>query len=259
MLQPGDTSGTIDVGGKTRDYIVHVPASYTGQTAVPLVTDWHGILFSNTIEQSFSGYQEKSDKEGFIVVFPNGIDTAWNVGWCCTSDKTVDDVAFARALIAKLETQACIDPKRVYAVGYSMGGGMALKLGCEAADVIAAIAPSAFDLFTEEQWPCTPSRPITIIQFRSTGDPIVPYDGGATSPPNGLAIEVDFLGAEANFMKWSQLDGCTGSPTMDSSGCRTYSECQAGAEVTLCTTQGGSHDYGSPDIAWQMLMKHPLP
>jgi polyhydroxybutyrate depolymerase len=259
MLAPGDTSDTIDVGGRTRNYIVHVPASYTGQAAVPLVTDWHGILFNNGVEQSFSGYQQKSDKEGFIVVFPDGVDTAWNVGWCCTSDKTVDDVAFARALVAKLEQQLCIDPKRVYAVGYSMGGGMSLKLGCDASDLFAAIAPAAFDLMTENEWPCTPSRPITIIAFRSTADPIVPYEGGPTSPPNGLPITVDFLGAEANFAKWAQLDGCTGSPTIGSSGCNTYSQCQGGAEVTLCTTQGGSHDYGDPDIAWEMLKKHPLP
>jgi polyhydroxybutyrate depolymerase len=259
VLQPGDTSDTIDVGGRTRNYIVHVPAGYTGQAPVPLVTDWHGILFNNGIEQSFSGWQQKADKEGFIVVFPDGVDTAWNVGWCCTSDKTVDDVAFARALVAKLEQQACIDPKRVYAVGYSMGGGMSMKLACDASDLIAAIAPAAFDLMTENEWPCQPSRPITIIQFRSTGDPIVPYEGGATSPPNGLPITVDFLGAEANFTKWSQLDGCTGEPAMGSNGCRTYSQCQAGAEVTLCTTQGGSHDYGDPEIAWEMLKKHPLP
>jgi polyhydroxybutyrate depolymerase len=259
-LKPGDSMGTLQVGSYTRDYIVHVPASYTGKTPVPLVTDWHGILFTNAIQQSFSGYQQKADKEGFIVVFPNGIDTAWNVGWCCTSDKAVDDVAFARALIAKLETQACIDPKRVYAVGYSMGGGMSMKLACDAADIIAAIAPSAFDLMTENEWPCHPTRPITIIQFRSTGDPIVPYTGGPTSPPNGLPITVDFLGAEANFMKWAQLDGCTGSPAAaGGNGCRTYSQCPQGAEVTLCTTQGGSHDYGDPDIAWEMLKKHPLP
>jgi polyhydroxybutyrate depolymerase len=258
-LKPGDSMGMMQVGNYMRNYLVHVPSSYTGTTPVPLVTDWHGILLNANLEENFSGYQQKADQEGFIVVFPNGIDTAWNVGWCCTSAKDVDDVAFARAIVAKVEGQACIDPKRIYSVGYSMGGGMSMKLGCDAADLFAAIAPAAFDLMTDSEWPCHPSRPITIIQFRSTSDPIVPYGGGPTNPPNGLPITVDFLGAEGNFMKWAQLDGCTGSPTMGSNGCRTYSQCQGGVEVTLCTTQGGSHDYGNPDIGWDTLKRHTLP
>jgi polyhydroxybutyrate depolymerase len=255
--------GSVQVGSTTRNYLLHVPASYTGMTPVPLVTDWHGILLNASLQQQFSGYQQKADKEGFIVAYPDGIDTAWNVGWCCTTSKDVDDVGFARALVAKLEQQACIDPKRVYAVGYSMGGGMSMKLACDAPDLVAAVAPAAFDLMTDDapnhEWPCHPSQPVTIIAFRSTSDPIVPYTGGPTSPPNGLPITVDFLGAEATFKKWAQLDGCTGSPTAGSNGCQTYSQCQGGAEVTLCTTQGGSHDYGDPDIGWETLKRHQLP
>jgi poly(3-hydroxybutyrate) depolymerase len=74
-------------------------------------------------------------------------------GWSHCA-KNIDDVAFARALVAKLQTQACIDPKRIYAVGYSLGGGMSIKLACDAADLFAAVAPAAFDLMIEEQWPC---------------------------------------------------------------------------------------------------------
>jgi polyhydroxybutyrate depolymerase len=259
VLQPGNSNGTLQVGSATRSYILHVPANYTGKTPVPLVTDWHPILTNDSFEQSFSGFQQKADAEGFIIVFPEGTDTAWNVGHCCTSSSSVDDVGFARALIAKLEQQACIDPKRVYAVGYSMGGGMSMKLACEATDIIAAVSTAAFDLMTEQEWPCHPSRPISLISFRSTGDPIVPYTGGATTPPNGLPITVDFLGAVATFQKWGQLDGCTDSPMTTSTGCQTFSQCKDGVEVTLCTKQGGGHDYGDTDLAWEMLKRHPLP
>ena len=63
----------------------------------------------------------------------------------------VDDVAFARALVAQVSTTACIDPKRVYATGFSMGGGMAHYLACHAADVFAAVAPASFDLAGRER------------------------------------------------------------------------------------------------------------
>lgn len=262
-LQPGTTNGTIQFGGTSRSYILHVPASYTGQTPVPLVTDFHGILLNDSIEQSISGWQAKSDQEGFIVAWPNGIDTAWNVGPCCTTSRTVDDVGFVRAVVNQIASQACIDRKRVYAVGYSMGGGMSLDLACNAADIIAAIAPSAFDLMdASNNWPCQPSRPITMVDFRSTGDPIVPYTGGPTYPPNGLPIVVTFLGAVKTFQQFAQLDQCAGSPTDDSAlgaGCQTYSQCAAGVQVTLCTKQGGGHDPGDPAVAWNVLKKYSLP
>jgi polyhydroxybutyrate depolymerase len=262
-LQPGDTNATISVGGTTRQYIVHVPTSYTGKTAVPLVTDWHPILLDYNYERQYSGYASKADQEGFIVVFPNGINNAWNVGPCCTTSRSVDDVGFAKALIAKIEGQACIDTKRVYAVGYSMGGGMAMKLACDAADIIAAVAPAAFDLMDPSNgWNCQPSRPITVISFRSTGDPVVPYSGGATHPPNGLPITITFLGAVGTFQKWAQLDQCSGSPTDNSSlgtGCQTYTQCAKGVDVTLCTKQGGGHDTGDPNVGWSMIKGYTLP
>jgi polyhydroxybutyrate depolymerase len=262
-LPPGTTNQTIQFGGSARSYIIHVPASYTGQTPVPLVTDFHGILLNNSIEQSISGWQAKSDQEGFIVAWPNGIDTAWNVGPCCTTSRTVDDVGFVRAVVNQIASQTCIDRKRVYAVGYSMGGGMSLDLACNAADIIAAIAPSAFDLMdASNNWLCQPSRPITMVDFRSTGDPIVPYAGGPTYPPNGLPIVVTFLGAVKTFQQFAQLDQCAGSPPNDSAlgaGCQTYSQCAGGTQVTLCTKQGGGHDVGDPNVAWNVLKKYSLP
>jgi polyhydroxybutyrate depolymerase len=263
-VQPGTTTQNIQFGGTARSYILHVPASYTGKTAVPLVLDFHGILLNDSIQESISGWQAKSDKEGFIVAWPNGIDTAWNVGPCCTTSRTVDDVGFAKAVVNQIAGQTCVDKKRVYATGYSMGGGMSLDLACNAADLFAAVAPAAFDLMdpTKNDWPCKPSRPITVVDFRSTGDAIVPYNGGPTNPPNGLPIVVTFLGAVKTFQTFAQLDQCTGSPTDDSAlgaGCQTYKECAAGVQLTLCTKQGGGHDVGDPAVAWNVLKKYALP
>jgi polyhydroxybutyrate depolymerase len=259
-LTAGETTQTIQVGGTTRSYILHVPSKYDGLTPVPLVLDFHPILANATVERNGSGYATLSDQENFIVAFPEGIDAAWNIGPCCTSSRTVDDVGFAKALVAKLSSQGCIDPKRVYATGFSMGGGMSHMIACNAADIFAAVAPSAFDLLEETEEPCHPARPITEITFRGTADPIVPYAGGASRPPNGLNVTIHFLGAVGTFQKWASLDGCTGSPSAaDANGCQTYSQCQAGVEVTLCTTQGGSHTTGNANIGWNTLKRFALP
>jgi polyhydroxybutyrate depolymerase len=257
-LKPGETTESIDIGGTTRSYILHVPASYAGAAPVPLVLDFHPILFDDNFERANSGYAALSDQEGFIVAFPNGIDHAWNIGPCCTTSRTVDDLGFAKQLVAQLKSEGCIDPKRVYATGYSMGGGMSHYLACNAADVFAAVAPSAFDLLIDSEEPCHPARPITEITFRGTADPIVPYAGGASSPPNGLPVVIHFLGAQGTFQKWAALDNCTGSPVDTGNGCSTYQQCAGGVEVTLCTTQGGGHVTGDPHLGWEMMKKHPM-
>jgi polyhydroxybutyrate depolymerase len=259
-LAVGDNDRTVVVGDTIRSYLVRLPSNHAGTSPVPLVLAFHPIAGTAAGETERSGYRELSEQEGFIVAWPQGIDDAWNIGPCCTTSREVDDVGFARALVQQLEQEACIDVKRVYAVGYAMGGGMAYHLACNAADVFAAVAPSAFDLLVESEQPCQPVRPVTVISFRGTADALVPYDGGAMQPPNGLDVTITFLGAVGTFERWAELNQCTGSPSAaDSNGCSTYSSCADGVEVTLCTTQDGGMERGSPEIGWSMLSRHPMP
>jgi polyhydroxybutyrate depolymerase len=259
-LKAGDTNKTVQVGSTSRSYVLHVPASYDGSKAVPLVVDFHAIPGTGAGERASSPYPTQTDPEGAIMAFPSGLNgplgAAWNVGPCCV-DKGIDDVAFARALVGQVETIACIDPKRVYAVGFSMGGGMAYYLACRAADVFAAVAPAAFDLMQEELVDCKPPRAITVISFRGTADMVVPYGGGYSATVPGMAV--NFLGAQGTFKKWAEIDQCTDSPSAeDNNGCSSYSACQSGVEVILCTKQGGGQDAGNASIAWPVLKRHTL-
>ena len=134
---------------------------------------------------------------------------------------------------------------------------MAYYLACHAADVFAAVAPAAWDLLAENVGDCNPTRPITVISFRGTADAVVPYAGGASSVVPNMSIT--FLGAQATFEKWASIDRCTGSASgQDSNECSSYSSCQDGVEVILCTKQGGHEDPGDANVAWPVLKRHTL-
>jgi polyhydroxybutyrate depolymerase len=257
-LPPGETTAKLQHDGMERSFILYVPSSYTGKTPVPLVLDWHGLGSSGSSQKGLSGYKALSDQEGFIVAWPNGTENAWNIGLCCTTSD-VDDLGFAKAIVADIQRRACVDPKRIYADGYSMGGGMSFYLACNAAEIFAAVAPSAFDLLAADEEPCKPARPISVIAFRGTSDPIVPYAGGASMPPNGLNVTIHFQGAENTAKTWSALNGCMGAPMAGAGDCQTYSQCKEGTEVTLCTKQGGGHDPGDAKQGWEFMKKHPMP
>jgi polyhydroxybutyrate depolymerase len=259
-LQPvASRTQTVQVGGTTRSYVLHVPPAYDGSKPVPLVVDFHGLRISGVSYQNLSPYPDVTDPEGVIMAFPIGLDgplgAAWDLGPCCVA--SADDLAFARALVTQVSMTACIDPKRVYAVGFSMGGGMAHHLACHAADVFAAVAPASFDLLQENIADCRPARPISVISFRGTADNVVPYAGGFDETVSGMPV--NFLGAQGTFQEWAALDGCTGSPSpADGDGCSTFSSCQGGVEVVLCSVSGGQ-TFGDATISWPFLKRHPMP
>jgi len=252
-LAAGNSNRTIQIGGVSRSYIMHVPNGYNGTKAVPLVLDFHALGGSGSQEQSSSGYQAIADKQGFIILFPDGIDNAWNIGPCCTNSRDVDDLGFAKGMVTAVEAQACIDAKRVYATGFSMGGGMSQYVACNAADIFAAVAPSSFDLLIPDEEPCAPSRPISVLAYRGTADTTVPYAGGL-----GPSGKITFLGAQGSFQRWAMIDGCTGPTTMDGD-CTYQATCDAGVEIGLCVKQGGGHAPGDANIGWAFLSRFTLP
>jgi polyhydroxybutyrate depolymerase len=265
MWQPGDSNGMIDVGGMMRSYFLHVPASYDGKTPMPLILDFHALTQGASSQRGSSGNAALADREGIVVAYPQGIGGAFNVCpdsgpaktdcRCCTGSRSVDDLGFGLELIKKLKTEGCIDPKRIYATGYSMGGGMDYFLACYGADVIAAVAPSAFDMAVEEQTPCKPSRPISVISYRGTADGVMEYGGSVSS------FGMMFLGAVGTWEKWAEINGCADKQPEDTGdGCQTYPDCGApGVEVTLCTAQGGGHSPGPAGMLWERMKMHTLP
>jgi polyhydroxybutyrate depolymerase len=277
--------------GMSRTFVVHVPPSAKLTGPLPVVFDFHPLGGTGARQETASGWGTKCDSVGCIAVFPDSAangGNGWNVGYCCQGAQSnkVDDVQFTRDMIKWLEANTCVDPKRVYASGCSNGGGMSYMLACNAADVIAAVAPVDFRCITGTEpasassltatnntaCTCTLPRPISVTAFDEGQDNmIVPYNGGPTvvaadCPPGGTCKAFIFPSAPVNFGTWANFDTCTGSPTTDpnNSICQTYTSCAGNTEVTLCTANSGSHcgSYASAkivDTAWTMFQKESLP
>ena len=293
-LKVGDNNQSITSGGESRTFIVHIPSGYTGSSPAPVILDFHPLGGTGSSQESSSGWKAKCDSVGCIVVFPDSSKTAgdnsWNAGYCCNNaeSKQVNDVQFARDIIKYLEANACVDAKRIYASGGSNGGGMTYRMACQAADVIAAVAPVDFRCVTGKDplastvtasnntaCTCTLPRPITVIGWDEGADTsVVPYAGGQTPsfktdcPPGGSCVGIGFSSAVVNSDTWAKFDMCTGSATTDpnNSLCKTYASCSASTQVTLCTTTSGGHlaVYGNSaakftDTSWNVLKTQTLP
>jgi polyhydroxybutyrate depolymerase len=241
-------SGTVmmTVGGLEREYLLHVPST-AGEAPMPLVLSFHGMLMTSQDQERISMLNPLADSEGFAIAYPQGSGAlpCWNAGACCGC--TTDDVAFADALIDHIGDKVCIDLNRVYANGFSNGGMLTYRLACELADRIAAFAPVSGSITVPLEG-CQPSRPVPLLHFHGVADPIVPFEGGGGPGFPSVREEVEIFAAR---------NGCSPSPqvtleTVDETGqtgtCERYSDCDAGADVTLCTVDPGHHTWPGADM-----------
>ncbi len=281
--------GTLEHGGRTRTYAVYVPTAPA--KALPIVFVLHGgggkglQLRSHNAER----FDRLADREGFLVVYPDGVDKSWNDGR--DNDRPaarqhVDDVGFLGALADRLVKNRGGDQRRLYSVGISNGGFMSHALACRDAARWAAVAPVAASLPLEAEASCRPARPVPLLMVNGTEDKLVGWDA------NEVRLLWKHMGRKRTVPEtvaaWTALDGCKGEPAHEDlpdadpkDGTRwslsAWRDCQGGAEVLLYKVDGGGHtwpkggiylprvvgrtsqDVDFEPLVWEFFKRHPLP
>jgi polyhydroxybutyrate depolymerase len=168
-------SGMLTSGGEYRSYLLYVPSGYkVDGEPLPLVISLHGFASNPSQQASMTQWHKLAESENFLVVFPAG--TGFPRRW--RADGSLDsDVVFIADLIDRLQGRYQIDPRRIYADGFSNGGGMVFMLACRLSYRVAAVGTvaGAYVLPLEA---CQPERALPMMVFHGTGDPIVPFTGG---------------------------------------------------------------------------------
>jgi polyhydroxybutyrate depolymerase len=193
--------------GTTRLYSLHVPTGYRNTRQYPLVLNFHGHDSNALQQEGRSDFSRLADKDGIIVAYPQGVvgpdhRTGWDTG--PARNPQSNDLRFVSDLLNYLQSTLCIDPTRIYATGFSNGGGMTNELACKMADRIAAFAPVS-GAYPPLPGGCDPTRPVPILEIHGTTDRVVPYNG---SPIKGYPPIQQWL------QSWVQHDGCKVGPTI---------------------------------------------
>lgn len=263
------TTHSFTLGGLTREYIKYVPPSYDGSTSVPVVFCLHG-LGDNMNNFKGIGMNLVADTANFIVITPQAIvdplasASAWNSGASYlgyTLNGSVDDIGFFGAILDTLIANYNIDETKVFSCGFSMGGFMTNRLGCEMNDRIAAIASVAGTIGGALN--CTPGRAVPACHFHGTADSTVYYEGNLYG--NDAEDLVTF---------WATNNNCGGTPTVTAlpdiaaDGYTIthslYSSCTNGAEVELFRVDSADHEWLYTPVndifytneIWKFFMKH---
>jgi polyhydroxybutyrate depolymerase len=243
-----DLHQKIDVAGTGREYILHLPPGISKEHPFPLLFVLHGGGGEPKGTARITRMNELADREGFLVAYPAGLRRHWNDGRGEVGAKA-DDVAFISAIIDDVAVHYDLDRQRIFSTGISNGAFMSARLACELSDRIRAVALVAGTISEALQATCRPKRPVAVVMFSGTDDPLVPYGGGIVRGDRGKV-----WGVESTAAFWAKANGCAAEPkhrdlaVIDSSdptrvSLISYPGCPHGGAVQLYTVHGGGHTW----------------
>ena len=229
----GEANVTTQSGGVDRTYLRYLPPAHDGETPLPLVVDIHGFLQGAALQKQNSDWAPRADADGFVVVYPQGIDSRW--------DPAIDgpDVAYIGHLFNEVEAQLCIDTNRIYVTGFSLGAFMTSTVACVYADRVAAVAPVAWARYPVTAPECSAARPLPFLTIHGTLDTWVAY---APIPGNVAA--------------WAERNGCGALPAEESipgddvvTIKRIEYPCPVGVEAIFYDIENGGHAWPGSEFS----------
>lgn len=255
---------TLQLGGE-RPAQVQIPSDYTTTTRYPLVIVLHGYGADGLLQANYLGLYSRVDTKQYVLVVPDGTASLngtrfWNATpACCArvaavenqldeSEYTgIDDVAYIRGLIEEAAANYSIDAGRIGLFGHSNGGFMALRMACEASDLVTSVVSLAGSTFADDA-SCSPaSEPVSVLLLHGDEDGTISYDGGEIlSEPYPGAIETaERFAAHAGCDITAAIMGANRNLVENIDGAETsvveIPDCAAGADVQLWTLGGAPH------------------
>lgn len=234
---------TIQDGIIQREYLVLRPSWVTPDMRLPVVVALHGLLADRWAMIDGADWRGAVQRRGFVAVFPQGFANSWNSGECCVPSSLLgtDDVGFLDSVIDAVGSSEPVDPDRVYMTGFSAGGLMTYRYGCERSDRLGAIAPIAGSNLSG----CAPTGPLSLLHQHSDPDPVVPYDGGLGV---GQLLSSGALPSVPDSVaRWASAVGCDPDAGTDelSPGVRLtrWKGCPTGTSVELVRVTDLGHEW----------------
>jgi len=236
----------IVVGGETRSYLLHRPTVLNAAQRPPLFIVLHGTHGNAAGIAGTTGFNRAADIRRFIVAYPNGTGflsyLTWNTGRCCGSamEAKANDVGFIHSMIQELVRTAKIDPRRVFVVGFSDGGMMAFRAGCDLSTEIAGLAIVAGRM---PDTVCTARRALPIIAFGGTADNDLATDHDRYTTPTSFKYAFSL---DSSLAYWARKSQCVATPRVEARGIHhvvSYAACVPRAPIQYYKVQDAGHEW----------------
>ena len=178
----------VTVDGQSRSFLKYLPVNLDPSEQLPLMMCFHGGSGTAEGQLAIGDLRETADEDRFLLVYPqalpdpnDGGSTSWQVVTSGDLPFTLpnphSDVDFVSALIDAMLDMHNVDPSRVYAMGYSNGGGFAYDLACRLNNKVTGVGAVARTMYAESYDNCVVTHPTPVVTILGTSDFISSYDG----------------------------------------------------------------------------------
>ncbi|MBN1612361.1 MAG: Ricin and poly(3-hydroxybutyrate) depolymerase fusion [Polyangiaceae bacterium] len=228
-LQSGRAS--IDVSGKTREYILALPDDYDPSHPYKLIFGWHpwGGSAQQIASGGYFGLASVINGQA-ILVAPEGQDYQDNgLGW---GNANGEDVDFLHAMLERFGSELCIDQDRIFSTGFSFGAMFSFTLACTQDSMMRAIAPQAGNATTSGRCE-NGTRSVATMAFIGSDDTLLSGHRQAVQ----IFVERNGCSTQTTTMQSSWCDGL-GSNNQPCT-CVEYQGCKDGYPVIECEYKAG--------------------
>jgi polyhydroxybutyrate depolymerase len=244
----GDVTRTWDKEGAA--YITHYPAGLDPNTPVPLVFVAHGFTMSGAVMQQLTGFDSVSDANKFVVVYPDGDGgaTPWNVGDnTCLPGAAVDaagadSFGYLDAMRAAVEGDQCIDPKKIFITGFSMGGYFTHNVLCQRGnELVRAGGPHSGGTYPGD----CPGAPVPIFIMHGDADTFIDYVNCGQ-------------GARDYWLQRNKCGTQFDTKMVMGGSCDWYKDCDPNGQTVFCSFNGVGHAWagGATDAVWNFFQMY---
>jgi len=242
---------SITVGEVERSYLLHVPENLNTEEDVPLLIVLHSLGATAASFEITTKFSVKADAEGFIAVYPQGIDNSWNGGFCCDPavSQGIDDIGFIDALIDTLIEELPVDANRIFLTGFSNGAILGYSLAARLSEKIAGFAAVGGLLADTVDMP---TNPVAIMHIHALDDQAVNINGQW-----GFPSVYELLNA------WRETDNITAEPDTFRNDSRIKGILHRSADdqsnIILYTSENGGHQWdinsrlGTTNRIWEFF------
>ncbi|MBZ8177731.1 feruloyl esterase [Corynebacterium sp. 3HC-13] len=171
---PAGKSATIKLTSaqQQRQFIISVPRNFYPGRLIPVIFAFHGYRENAALMQTYSHLDEAQA----LVIYPDGLNQSWE-GAPYAVTNGGKDREFVQDILKALTTIYPVDKDRIFATGFSNGGGFAAMIGCQMPDLFTGIAPVSAAYYSAVHENCS-HTPVAMLDIHGTEDPTVAYEGG---------------------------------------------------------------------------------
>ena len=219
----------VRIGSEGAGYSLFIPSDLPNGAPLLLVFPGYDYIYPKNLGREeelmrmpdMTGYEFEilAERNKFLIAYLDGVENRFND---CRRDEPARDevgaanhVAATHALIATLRDERHIDPKHVFAVGYSTGGQMAYRLALEMPGEVAGVAVVAANLPTPQNNLCHDEHaPVPMMIIDGTDDPISPFNGGKISF-HGIGNRGEVMSSPATAEFFVHRNGQAAAPAIE--------------------------------------------